>query len=117
MQGTKQISRCSLMTGTFHIILTFMAVLAALFKDTGLKDIVVQSMIVAEGSVDGMFSGTRSYNRAVRVYKVLYNMFLKIFQNKFEVENPEFTKAVHQRLANIDDLLDSEQILASPKLQ
>ena len=74
MQGTKQISRCSLMTGTFHIILTFMAVLAALFKDTGLKDIVVQSMIVAEGSVDGMFSGTRSCNRAVRVYKVLYDV-------------------------------------------
>ena len=89
------------MMGTFHIILTFMAVLAALFKDAGLKDIVVQSMTVAEGSVDGMFSGTRSYNRAVRVYKVLYDMFLKICRNKFEVENSEFTKAVHQRLATL----------------
>ena len=72
------------MMGAFHIILTFMAVLAARYKDAGLKDIVVQSMIVAEGSVDSMFSGTRSYNRAVRIYKIVYEAFLRIFQNEFE---------------------------------
>ena len=47
-----------LMMGTFHIILTFLAVIAARFKDAGLRDVVIQSIVVAEGSVDTMFTGT-----------------------------------------------------------
>ena len=91
--------------------------LAARFKDAGLKDIVVQSVIVTKGSVNSMFSGTRPYNGAVRVCKILHEAFLRIFQNEFEVENPEITNAVHQKLANIDDPFDSEQIVSSPKFQ
>ena len=34
-----------------------------------------------------------------------------------KVENPEITNAVHQRLTNVDDTFDSEQILASLELQ
>ena len=106
-----------LMMGTFHFILTFMPVLVVRFKDARLKDIVVQCMIAAEGSIGSIFSGTRSYNWAVRIYKILYKTFLRIFQNEFEVENIEVINAVHQRPANIDDPFDSEQVLASPELQ
>ena len=70
------------MMGTFHIILTFLAVIAARFKDAGLRDIVIQSMVVAEGSVDTMFTGTRAYKRAVRVYKILYETFSRIPSRK-----------------------------------
>ena len=69
-----------LMMGTFHFILTFMPVLVVRFKDARLKDIVVQCMIAAEGSIGSIFSGTRSYNWAVRIYKILYEAFLRIFQ-------------------------------------
>ena len=55
-----------LMMGTFNIILTFLVVIAARFKDAGLRDVVIRSMLVAEGSVDTMFTGTRAYTRAVR---------------------------------------------------
>ena len=106
-----------LMIGTFRIILTFREVLIARFKDAGLKDIVVQSMTVAEGFGDSMFSGTRFCNWALRIYKILYEALLRIFQNEFEVENPKITNIVHQKLGNTDDLFDSEQILASPELQ
>ena len=41
-----------LMMGTFHVIPTFLAVIAARLKDAGIGDIAVQSLIVAEGSVD-----------------------------------------------------------------
>ena len=51
-----------LMMGTFHIMLTFLRVIATRFKDAGLRDIAIQSNIVVEGSVDTMFSGTRGYN-------------------------------------------------------
>ena len=94
-----------------------MSVLVARFKDARLKDIVVQCMIAAEGSIGSIFSGTQSYNWVLRIYKVLYEAFLRIFQNEFEVENIEVINAVHQRPANIDDPFDSEQVLASPELQ
>ena len=113
MQGTNQISRCLFNDG----YTSYYPYLAAQFKEAELKDIVVHSMVVAEGPIDSMFSGTRSYNRALRIYKILHEAFLRIFQNEFEVENPEVTNAVHQRLANIEDPFDSEQILASPELQ
>ena len=50
-----------LMMGTFHIIMTLLAVMAVRFKDAGLKDLVIQSVLVAEGSVDTLFSGSRAY--------------------------------------------------------
>ena len=58
-----------LMMSTFHIILSFLAVIATRFKDAGSQDIAIQSNIVAEGLVDTTFSGTRGYKCVVRVYK------------------------------------------------
>ena len=49
-----------LMMGTFHIILTFLAVISSRFKDAGLHHILIQSSVVAEGSVDTMFTGSRA---------------------------------------------------------
>jgi hypothetical protein len=47
----------------------------------------------------------------------LYEAFLGIFQNKFEVGNAGVTNAVYQILIIIDDRFDSEQILLNPELQ
>ena len=41
-----------LVIGTFQIIHTLLAVIASRFKDAGLGDVLVQSNIVVEGSVD-----------------------------------------------------------------
>ena len=68
-----------LMMGTFHIILTFLAVISSRFKDASLRDILIQSSVVAEGSVDTMFTGSRAYKRAIRTtYKILYEAFSRI---------------------------------------
>ncbi len=40
------------------------------FRDAGLKDICIESGIVAEGSVNGVLDG-KHYNRAVRVHKCI----------------------------------------------
>ena len=64
-----------LMMGTFHVILTFLTVIAARFKDVGLRDIVAQSLIVAEGSVDIMFSGSRCYNSRLSIQNLFGNIF------------------------------------------
>ena len=64
-----------LMMDTFHVIFSFLAVIATRFKDAGVRDVVVQSIIVAGGSINTMFGGSRSYKRAIRTYKTLYEAF------------------------------------------
>ena len=91
-----------LMKGTFHIILTFLAVIAAWFKDAGLWDIVAEgSNIVAEGSVDVMFIVSRGYKRAIWVYKITYKAFSKILLKNFEDAHTSwyssYNAAVHRR--------------------
>jgi len=94
-----------LMMGTFHIIMTLLAVMAARFKDAGLKDLVIQSVLVAEGSVDTMFSGSRAYKRAVRAYKILYESFSRLLLEKFAIKYPATVKALHDNIgpAAFDD--------------
>ena len=105
------------MMGTFHIILTFLAVIAARFKDAGLRDVVIQSMVVAEGSVDTMFTGTRAYKRAVRVYKILYETFSRILLEKFERAYPAQSEAMQNLLENVDDSSDFNRLASSEELQ
>ena len=102
-----------LMMGTFHIIMTFLAVIAARFKDAGLKDIVIQSMLVAEGSVDTMFSGSRAYKRAARVYKILYEAFSRILCEKFEQSNQEVAAAVSAVLETHEESIDFNEVISS----
>ena len=41
------------------------------FQDAGLRDVIVESGVIAEGSVAGVLEG-RTYNRAVRFHKLRY---------------------------------------------
>ncbi|XP_066917320.1 uncharacterized protein [Clytia hemisphaerica] len=104
-----------LMMGTFHIIMTFLAVLATRFKDAGLKDLVIQSVLVAEGSVDTMFSGSRAYKRAVRAYKILYEAFSRLLLEKFKKEHPKTVKALYDSIGsktieNYTDVVSSTEM-------
>ena len=45
---------------TFHIVLTFLAVISSRFKDAGLRNILIQSSVVAERSADTIFTGSRA---------------------------------------------------------
>ena len=104
------------MMGTFHIIMTLLAVMAVRFKDAGLKDLVIQSVLVAKGSVDSMFSGSCAYKRAVRAYKILYELFSRLLLEKFKKEYPETVKDLYDSIGteNIDDFID---IVSSKEMQ
>ena len=56
--------RCMLMMGIFHLHMVFMSILNKRFGNAGLRDALVQSSIVAEGSVDSTLGG-KSYNRGI----------------------------------------------------
>jgi len=68
-QDPQQFHRVVLRMGAFHTICAFMAAIGKRFADAGLADILIESDIVATGSVSGVLEG-RHYNRAVRMHKV-----------------------------------------------
>lgn len=104
-----------LMMGTFHIIMTLLAVMAVRFKDAGLKDLVIQSVLVAEGSVDTMFSGSRAYKRAVRAYKILCESLSRLLLEKFRIEHHGSVQAFYesigtQTIDNYNDVISSKEM-------
>ena len=65
-QNKDQFQRLVIRIGSFHTIL---AAIGKRFGDAGLADVLMESGIVASGSVAGVIEG-RHYNRAVRTHKV-----------------------------------------------
>ena len=101
------------MMGTFHIILTFLAVIASRFKDAGLRDVLIQSSIIAEGSVDTMFSGSRAYKRAIRTYKILYEFsFMTLSWQAHQNAN-----GILHILDGIDESYHFNELLGTNELQ
>lgn len=64
-QHQEEFQRMVIRLGAFHTICAFLAAIG----DAGLSDILIESGIVASGSVSGVLEG-RHYNRAVRTHKV-----------------------------------------------
>ena len=61
--------------GVFDKVCNMMHIIGNRFQDTGLKDIAVESGIIAEGSIHGVVHGHK-YNRAVRLHKLVYDALL-----------------------------------------
>lgn len=57
----------------FHLFLMLLGVIGSRFGDAGLRELAVQSDVVAEGSVDKALNG-KQYNRAVRLHKCGYEV-------------------------------------------
>ena len=54
-----------------------LSIIGKKFKDAGLKDIAVESSVIAEGSICGVLEG-RKYNRVVQLHKLVYEALLGI---------------------------------------
>ena len=52
--------------GVFHTICTLLATIGKSFQGAGLRDLCIESGVIAEGSVSGVMEG-RKYNRAIRL--------------------------------------------------
>ena len=57
LKEPKKFSSLFLMMGTFHVLLMSLGVIGARFKDAGMRDLYIQSEIVAEGSIDSVLKG------------------------------------------------------------
>ena len=69
--------------GTFHTVCTFLAVIGKSFGEAGLRDLAVESGVIADGSIAGILDG-RKYNRAVRLHKLMYEALFRPALTGFE---------------------------------
>ena len=56
--------------GVFHTICTMLAITRKSFGDAGLRDVAVESGVIADDSIAGVLDG-RKYNRAIRLHKLM----------------------------------------------
>eukprot|EP00794_Sanderia_malayensis_P001125 gene1125-481_t len=69
-----------LMLGNFHLMVMYLDVIGKCFGDAGLRDVMVQSDVITQGSVDKALSG-HMYNRAVLMHKLMYESLMRILCN------------------------------------
>ena len=72
-----QYEKIVLRMGAFHTPCNFLSIIGKGFGSAGLRDIAVESGIIAEGSITGMLEG-RKYNRGIRLSKLVYEALLRL---------------------------------------
>jgi len=63
--------------GAFHTICNLLSTIGKRFQDAGLRDLCVESGVIAEGSIAGVMEG-RKYNRGVRLHKLVYEALMRL---------------------------------------
>lgn len=107
MEAQQTFENIVLRMGTFHTICTFLSIIEKRLEDAGLKDIFVESGVLAEGSVAVVLEG-RKYNRAIRVHKLMYEAFMRLSWSGFQTwleENQQNMRLVNAVYDNIKKLV------------
>ena len=81
------------MMGGFHLLMMLLGVIGLRFGEAGLKELAIQSEVVAEGSIDKVFNG-KNYNRAIRFHKITYEAVTRLLVDAFESSLPENAEAM-----------------------
>ena len=96
-----------LRVGAFHTMCIFIAVIGKRFGDAGLRDIVIESNLLGESSVEQMLKG-KHYNNAMRVLKYLYSALKKHLIESFE-------QSLLERTGHLE--ISYEEFIESAELQ
>lgn len=104
-------SRLVLRLGEFHTVMAYLAVIGKRFCDAGLQDILIESGIVAQNSINRVING-HHYNRSIRAHKLLAESLqtfrLQTFIQERYLEEYTVVESVMQQLnenfPNIPDL-------------
>ena len=94
----------------FHAICSFLAMIGKRFQDAGLRDVCAKSGVIADGSAAGVLEG-RSYNRAIRWHKIMFEALNRLawngFQRWIEEEHKDKTPRVDELMKGLKQLNDS----------
>jgi len=112
--------------GVFHTCCTLLAIIGKRFQDAGLRDLAVESGVIAEGSLSGVMEGRR-YNRGVRFHKIMYEALMRLVWKGFrpwieanQQESKSLIENVYQECESLhNDICEKEfkQHLASPSYE
>ncbi|XP_028411727.1 uncharacterized protein LOC114534480 [Dendronephthya gigantea] len=69
--------------GDFHTVMSFCSGISKIFKDAGLQDIMIESEVVAPGSLKGVLTG-KHYNRSIRAHKIIFEAMERLRLQAFE---------------------------------
>ena len=99
-----------LMMGNFHIICNLLSIIDKLFCDAGLRELAVQSGVIAEGSIDKVLDG-RQYNREVQLHKLTYEAMMRLvwsgFLNCIEINKPRDMGNLDVAIQCVNELQDN----------
>ncbi|KAG1650788.1 hypothetical protein GQR58_027743 [Nymphon striatum] len=104
-----------LMLGNFHLMMMYLGVIGKRFGDAGLRDVMIQSDVISQGSVDKALTG-HMYNRAVRMHKLMYESLMRILCNELkagatgdnDIENDSCLHQFDEMLQRMVNGLDQE---------
>ena len=89
---------------------TFLAVIGKRFLDAGLRDVCVESGVIADGSAAGVLEG-RSYNLSIRFHMLMFEALNRLAWNGFqwwiEEHHEDKKPRVHELMKGLKQLIDS----------
>ena len=101
--------------GAFHTICNFLATIGKRFKDAGLRDVAVESAVIAEGSIEAVLEG-RQYTRAVRLHRIIYEALQRLIWKGFyswietnHSEDSQRLQETHNEFKDLQKTLTEEQ--------
>lgn len=68
--------------GDFHTMCGFMSIIGKRFGEAGLEDLLIESEVIAPGSVQGVLKG-KHYNRCIRLYSLVSEALLRLEWERF----------------------------------
>lgn len=81
-QKNEELNRIVLRMGAFHTACIFLGIIGTRFADAGLEDLLIESEVVAQGSIASVLEG-KHYNRAMRAHKIVMEALWRLQWKSF----------------------------------
>ena len=97
------------MLGIFHVIMMYLGIIGKKCSKAGIRELSVQSDILAIESVNKVLSG-KMFNRAIHVYKALHEGPDRFLLNKMEdndVDNSELSSIISDMQEKLNDFYEN----------
>lgn len=97
-QTSSYMERLVIRMGEFHTAMAYLSCLGKIFADAGFQDIMIESEVVAAGSIDGVITG-HHYNRSIRAHKLLMEALQRLRWQAYLDTLTQFNHAAALKIA------------------
>ncbi|KAJ8042408.1 hypothetical protein HOLleu_13456 [Holothuria leucospilota] len=100
---SQRFNKVILRLGAFHTTCVMLGVIGKRFDDAGLRDVLIESGVIAPGSINGVMTG-KHYNRATRIFRIVYEALHRLrflsFAKSLNQEDSDLLKITSQMLSD-----------------